>query len=144
MFGPLKAQRKNSFLEVKVPRYLRDKGWADSMGHVQNEICQWATEKIGTTSGKVIFDLVLCRWVDPLPLMSILLEIANARHMGMNVVVRLPKPDFGPSPSEIGPYQNSPNRFLLYLDQEGFLDCLDSFNDKVAYYSSKPGEDRQI
>lgn len=136
-FGPPLTQQKDDYLEIRLPKYLRDKGWANGMGHVQHEIGRRAAAD-SNISREVAFDFTSCRWVDPLPLMSILLEVITVRNLGMEVVIRLPEPDIGPNSNEKGPYQESPNRLLLFLAQEGFLDCLDNLKDKGIRYSSKP------
>lgn len=127
-FGPPTILSKDDHLEVKLPMYFRDEGWANGMGQVQDEITRWA-EQISVNSKKVVFDFSSCRWIDPFPLMSLLIEIAQARHLGLPVEILLPEPDDGPKPTETGPYQVSPNRLLWFLHQEGFLDCLDRLMD---------------
>jgi hypothetical protein len=69
--------------------------------------------------------------------MSILLEVTNAVFLRLNVTIRLPKSDAGPKQLEIGPYQESPNRMLYFLAQEGFLTCLDRLNTKRIYFDEK-------
>jgi hypothetical protein len=93
--------------------------------------------------GRLVFDFTECRWIDPLPLMSLLLEIFNARSAGIQVEIRLPSPDDGPNPSEVGPYQKSPNRLLWFLNEEGFFSCLDALkNDGDLIYPKH--ESREI
>ena len=130
-FAIPKVQSRNGYHEVRLPRYFRDEAWANGMGSVQAAIENIAVLKdISTT--KVVFDFDKCRWIDPLPLMSVLLEIANARSLNIPVAIHLPQTDHGPALSEVGPYQVSPNRLLWFLNQEGFFDCLDTLNDGEA------------
>jgi len=130
-FDVPKVRPSNGHHEVQFPKYFRDEAWANGMGAVQAAIINEASQS-DTPTKKVIFDFTKCRWIDPLPLMSVLLEIANARSLDIPVDIRLPEPDDGPHPSEVGPYQESPNRLLWFLDQEGFFDCLDSLGGDDA------------
>ncbi|MBM0105829.1 hypothetical protein JM946_13900 [Steroidobacter sp. S1-65] len=116
---------------VHLPRYLRDESWANSMGAIQEAI---APQKLGGTASlnQLTFDFVPCRWIDPLPLMSILIEIKHAVASGLRVRIVLPKADDGPDPLEVGPYQTSPNRLLWFLDQEGFLDHIEQLSKSHA------------
>lgn len=133
-FDILRIQNCTDFLEIKIPTLLRDKNWANGIGQIQSSILLWAAQHSDTAKNKAIIDFYLCRWIDPLPLLSLLLEIANARHLGMTIDVLLPDPDSGPHPLEIGPYQRSANRFLRFLDQEGFLDCLEGIGGIGIHY----------
>ncbi len=137
LFGPPLTQQKDDYLEIRLPKYLRDQGWANGIGFVQNEIDRRAAAD-SNISREVAFDFMSCRWIDPLPLMSILLEVITARNLGMKVIICLPESDAGPNSDEKGPYQESPNRLLLFLAQGGFLDCLDNLKDAGICYSSKP------
>lgn len=136
IFGPPITHYKDDCLEVRLPKYFRDQGWANGIGQVQDEICRYATQNL-TMQRKVVFDFRSCRWIDPFPLMSILLETANSRHLGMSIDIRLPEADTGMRSLAKGPYQESPNRLLLFLKQEGFLDCIDKQNDECIRYFPK-------
>ena len=131
LFSVPQLRLSSGHLEVRFPKYFRDEAWANGMGAVQAAISN-DTPKSDTPTQKVIFNFDKCRWIDPLPLMSILLEIVNARSLDIPVDIRLPKLDDGPRSSEDEPYQASPNRLLWFLDQEGFFDCLDNFGDDDA------------
>ncbi|PKO28659.1 MAG: hypothetical protein CVU32_00175 [Betaproteobacteria bacterium HGW-Betaproteobacteria-5] len=139
-FGLTAMRRSNGNCVVALPPYLRDKVWANGMGSVQAAISEVA-QSDALPKKRVIFDFTKCCWIDPLPLMSLLLEIANARNLGITVEVRLPEPDGGPKPTEVGPYQGSPNRLLWFLNEEGFLDCLDSLADDGLVYLPKAGRE---
>lgn len=127
-------------LLVKLPHYFRDRTWANGMGSIQTCILKHA---YNGHMNRLVFDFTECCWIDPLPLMSLLLEIFNARSAGVRVEICLPSPDDGPSPSEIGPYQGSPNRLLWFLNEEGFFNCLDGLeDDKDLIYPRR--ENREI
>jgi hypothetical protein len=119
----------NVGLVMILPQYFRDKDWANCIDNIQYGIDRLAHIH-ARESRRLVFDFTKCRWIDPLPLMSILIEIYNARKLEIPVELRIPEPSPDrPDPSEIGPYQTSPNRLLWFLNEEGFFDCLDKLAD---------------
>ncbi|TXG77070.1 hypothetical protein E6Q11_03400 [Candidatus Dojkabacteria bacterium] len=118
---------------ITIPARCRDNAWADNVADVQAVITTCATEF--NPRKKIIFDFLDCRWIDPLPLMSVLLEISCAEKSGLEVEIRLPESDDNLSLENSGPYHKSPNRFLRFLHEEGFLDCL-----KKLECSGKPSD----
>lgn len=103
--------------KVIVPQYLRDNDWAVSIGSIQKNLDGLASDQKG-----VAFDFSETRWIDPLPLLSLLIEITNLVKRGVAVQATFPTADNGSHASEINkPYQNSPNRLLLFLAKEGFF-----------------------
>lgn len=107
-------------MRVSIPQHLRDNDWATSIGYLQNEL-----DSITSNHGEVVFDFVEARWIDPLPLLSLLIEITNLAKRGIATKAIFSAEDKGPSPAEINqPYQNSPNRLLLFLAKEGFFEEL--------------------
>lgn len=139
-FNKPSCSQVNNCLEVHFPKFFRDQGWANGMGAVQDAITLQLL-KTDAPKKKVTFDFTDCRWIDPLPLLSSLIEITNACLLGMAVAIRLPASDDGPHPDELGPYQESPNRLLWFMDQEGFFDCLDHFknSDGMINYPQRGG-----
>jgi hypothetical protein len=93
---------------IKFPKDYRDGVWSKEIGEMQEEILRKREVELN-------FDLSKCEWIDPLPLMSILLEIAYAQSSGTHVNVHLPRYGNG--------YEQY-HRVLRFLDQEGFLTCL--------------------
>jgi len=79
------------------------------------------------------FDFTFCRWVDPLPLMSILLEIFHISHpastssLNTRITIALPN---APPVQVPGPYQLHPDRLFRYLKYEGFLESIKDLKDK--------------
>ena len=124
-------------LKIVIPEYLRDSIWATNIGTIQ-ELISSGYQANPNAEKKLVFDFEKCRWVDPIPLMSILLEIVSAINRQIVVEVKLPNPDEGVSFNERGPYQNSPNRMLLFLTLEGFLDCLSSLENEGLQFTNKP------
>jgi len=136
-FGPPLAAEIADCLEIRLPKYFRDEGWAKGIGQIQHKIEQRAPMELNHPR-RIVFDFTLCRWIDPFPLMSVLIEIASSRRMGIDVLIRFPEPDAGPNSNEIGPYQESPNRLLFFLARSGFLYCLENLKDNGIQYSPKP------
>jgi hypothetical protein len=145
---------------VKLPQPFCDKDWADGMGRVQKRINAMAKfqEKIskmnhvqekllqleykrGRYANKIQFDFRECHWANPLPLMSVLVDVFFARKNGIWVEIKLPDPDTeGPKSHEINPsQQETPNRMLKFLNDEGFFDSLDQHfeNDVDLVYPRK-------
>ena len=137
-FGIPRIQQGSDYLEIKLPKFFRDDGWANSIGLVQYEISRYSSRHL-MIPRKILFNFNSCRWIDPFPLMSVLLEIANALHIGMTVKVKLPEYDSGSNPFEQGPYQKSPNRLLLFLAQEGFINCLDDLKCNIEFLNRPDG-----
>lgn len=136
-FGPLLIKPSAEHLEIQLPKHFRDIGWADSIKGLQD----WVKSFAETTSNpfrEVIFDFNQCRWIDPLPLMSLLVEILTIRSLQIPVKILLPEPDTDYPPIHGSPYQDSPNRLLFFLAQEGFIDCIESRNDEQIKIESKP------
>lgn len=120
---------KDGFVMV-LPRYFRDVAWANGMSRIQADIDKLAHSP-ASDKKRLIFDFTDCRWIDPLPLMSVLIEISNAISLEIPVEICLPEPfPVRPDPKETGPYQTSPNRLLWFLNEEGFFDCLDTLASK--------------
>lgn len=135
-FGLANMRQSNGNYVLKLPNYFRDKVWADGMENIQTDILELA-RSADLQEKRLVVDFTKCCWIDPLPLMSLLLEIANARSQGITVEIRLPESDNGPRPNEVGPYQESPNRLLWFLNEEGFLDCLNELADDGLIYLPK-------
>lgn len=129
----IKLYRSDSKLSrVTFPLRLRDNNWADDIGSIQREL-----DKLASNENPVEFDLTKCRWIDPLPLLSLLIEIVRSAKRGIQIQVRFPSPDDGPEPDEKNtPYQKSPNRLLLFLAREGFFDELIN-HDITAYVGTE-------
>ncbi|TAL42949.1 MAG: hypothetical protein EPN89_16720, partial [Methylovulum sp.] len=101
--------------KIIIPKRFRDNIWASKIGDIQRSI-----ENVLSTNSLIEFNFTECRWVDPLPLLSMLMEMANAKKIGHEVQAIFPQGDKGSKQSENSwTYQSSPNRFLLFLAKEG-------------------------
>lgn len=118
-------------LEITFPKYFRDKGWANGIGRVQEEIDSYAANLLQQDK-KIVFDLRACLWIDPIPAMSILLEVSYARHLGVPVRILLPSPSDNTDQNDDDPYQKSPNRLLLFIAREKIFQCFSGQDDGVV------------
>lgn len=114
------AQRNSTPQEatIIIPRFLRDNNWSTSIGDIQRELDSLVLHGI-----EVKFDFTDCRWIDPLPSLSLLIEIVQTAKRGITLTVYFPSVDnIRLDPKEINkPYEESPNRLLLFLAKEGFF-----------------------
>jgi hypothetical protein len=113
----------NSY-RVIIPEQLRDNNWSAKIGSIQRLI-----DELEPKNYLIEFDFTKCRWIDPLPLLSMLMEMVSAKKRGFEVKAFFPSSDEGaPEQQRHWVYQNSPNRLLLFLAKEGFFDELLKFN----------------
>jgi hypothetical protein len=122
-FGPLKIVANGNDLILHCPPYFRDQSWSDEIGSVQSAIAHWADSLSGCKRSFRV-DLSACRWIDPLPAISVALEAVREKLSGADVQVILPKPDDGSLSDIFGPYQETPNRVVRFLVDEGFCEAL--------------------
>lgn len=118
----LSGPDESGILRIMIPPRYRDKSWSADIGLIQRSINQL---RPGVNSLHISFEK--CRWIDPLPALSILMESVRAKLIGIKVRTYFPKPDGGPRRGEKGPYQSSPNRLLLFFAREGFFHQLLSY-----------------
>jgi len=117
----------NDVLEIRLPRLFRDVWWANSIGRITKEINSYAGVLLKSRK-QVIFDFSKCRWIDPIPLMSMLLEIAKTCELHLYTKLRvptLPTASDRQIDREEKPYLESPARLLWFLTHEGFIDCIE-------------------
>lgn len=106
---------------VTVPNTLRDNNWTESIGHIQH-----ALDALSVGKHQVVFDFTKARWVDPLPLLSLLIEIVSLKNRNIDVQVIFPsRNESNPSSNESDKAVHAcPNRVLLYYAKEGFFNAL--------------------
>ncbi len=107
--------------KVIIPKTLRDNNWTESIGSIQKKL-----ESLSPGVHEVIFDFTEARWIDPLPLLSLLIEIVSLKRRKINIQVKFPaRNNRGPSAQEEKKaVQACPNRVLLYYAKEGFFSAL--------------------
>jgi hypothetical protein len=101
---------------INLPPQCRDEAWARERGRLQE--CMTFTLRPECLQ----FSFIECEWIDPLPLMSIVLEVAHARSLGIEVKILLPDEN---STKNAG-------RLLKFIAEEGFLECLDVLRKKYG------------
>jgi len=120
---PSKLRLQNE--TIQVPIHLRDDEWSSGIGSLQRSIDNWSS-----ASKRLVFDFRQCRWIDPLPAISLLLEMATAKQRGFHVKAIFPAiandelQDETISAENIEIYPQSPNKFLRFFAGEGYFSCL--------------------
>ena len=128
---------------IELPPYFRDEEWANKRGIIQEEILK-LKNSCEKHKKKLKIEFSNCKWIDPLPLMFLLLEIFSAREHNIRVEINTPEPDENLKQQlEVGqPYKGSPNPLLRFLHEGGFFDCLELLqNDEDLVYLQ--AEDRE-
>jgi hypothetical protein len=100
-----------------VPYQFRDDTWSQQIGSLQRRLDRLSPEIQPTFE----VDFTNCRWIDPLPALSLLIEMARAIRRGFSVTALLPDPSDnleGRSP-EVGA-----GKLMLFLAKEGFLSSI--------------------
>lgn len=108
------APRSDSFA---VPASFRDDAWSQSIGPLQRRLDALSGAE-GTTFS---FDFSNCRWIDPLPALSLLIEMARIVRRGVVVTASFAGPE-GNSKDRTS--NSSAAKLLLFLAKEGFLQTL--------------------
>jgi hypothetical protein len=110
----ISRQTSSTTCRINLPPQCRDEAWAKERGYIQ--------ERMTSTPNleHLQFNFLTCEWIDPLPLMFIVLEVAHARSLGIKVKILLPDENFT---------ENS-GRLLKFIAEEGFLKCLDVLREK--------------
>ena len=107
--SPIEISVKHYRLKINVLEDLRDNAWAAYFGDIQyildNPI------NYDPIISEVLFDFTLCEWADPLPLLSIIISIAEFTNKGNKARVKLPSVKNATAKAK---------GFLKYLAKEGF------------------------
>lgn len=127
---PFDARWVDGVLTLVAASDLNERSWAAWFGGLQAGLDerQWQGQDIHTC----VIDLRLCRWADPLPLLSLAISLANFEDKGGDVQLFLP--EVCPKPGEVrltdsgqGGLQRDcmdGGRLLKFMAREGFLDLL--------------------
>jgi hypothetical protein len=129
---------------LKIPEIYRDREWADNNGIIiQTEMGKLiAFRGADNEHPQFIVDFRECRWIDPLPCMSLLMEISYALHRNAKIKILLPKKNKNSRKQSIKAnkdaldhYPQTAEKLLLFLKQEGFLESLDKegMSGRVEY-----------
>lgn len=118
---------------INVPRRLRDDNWSLDIGVLQRDL-----EKLSPKDTPCLqFNFTKCRWIDPLPALSLLIEMSKAKHCGFKVIASFPPIDeikaddkhYKQPPDQqvkerYNPYLYSPNKLLRFFAREGYFSAL--------------------
>lgn len=100
-------------LTVKLPNHFRNKIWAEQFGGLYQIIQNENVEEL-IILGKYLL------WVDPIPLMSLIVLIEQSLHLPPNKIkIVLPTPV---NTFEVDSKEEQNNIVLKFLNEEGFLD----------------------
>ncbi|PIY51906.1 MAG: hypothetical protein COZ01_09550, partial [Zetaproteobacteria bacterium CG_4_10_14_0_8_um_filter_55_43] len=134
--------------DVNVPSRLRDDNWGLVIGELQRDIQNLSSE------ASLSFNFTKCRWVDPLPALSLLVEMAQAKGRGLNVRAVFPPEiitknkdqvtDANNNPPEyIDIYPKQPNKLLRFFAREGYFTALLGLGIPI-FLGKKPIDDAII
>lgn len=105
---------------ITIPRHFRDDTWSSHIGLLQRDL-----DLLSPGGLPLQFDFGECRWIDPLPALSLLIEMTKLVKRGVSVKALFPALDKTDTPVETKePYHSSPNKLLLFLAKEGFFTSL--------------------
>lgn len=114
---------------IQLPKEYRNNVWAESFGKIQHELRKADLEK-----EEIVVDASKCVWADPLPLLSLIICLAEINNKRIVKKIFLPK---------IFDAQIEQKGFLAYLNKEGFLDNIISHNIKLLV-STENGEEESF
>jgi len=125
--SPLNITIGGSILRIIVSNWLRDAQWGAYYGVIQNALQKG--EWFGKHIDSIIIDMRSCYWADPIPMLALLLSIAEFTDQHGHVKIMLPS---GKNEGE--------RRFLKYLSREGFLEHILNAQERLlleAHWGSK-------
>ena len=104
----------NNELIISFPELFRNKVWAERFGAIYSFI---ENESQKSSLSKIVLDFQYCKWIDPVPLLSILVFISQKLNLPKNnIAFRIPNID-GDVDSKI---------VCKFLYEEGFIDAFES------------------
>jgi hypothetical protein len=122
--NPISSSVISDTFHISLPEKLREANWVSYFGTIQRTLEKLLSKK---AIQSFHFNFKNCRWADPIPVMSILMEIAKhsnpnvENHTQAKISISAP---LGHSAVGTNPYQRSPDRLYSFLANEGFLDCI--------------------
>jgi len=112
---PIEIIIDNNEYKFIFPEKYRNLSWSEYFGEIQNIL-----RNISDINIKVIFDLSKVTWIDPLPLLSLQISIAELNKNEIRVYLPRIDANYGYS-----------NKILAFLLSEGFFEC---FPNNVSFY----------
>lgn len=114
----VKNENGEQYLTIIFPPEYRNNVWANEFGEIQHVISNIIPDIL-----RITFDFSNCIWVDPLPLLSLLLTISEIKN-SLEKKIIFPK---------IGDNSNKSDKVLAFLHTEGFIEQF--INNKVEIYN---------
>ena len=104
---------EDNILYVDLGKYYRNKQWAGNFGEIQKVIEEnnYNNQEIN----KIVYNLSVCEWADPLPLLSLIIALKTFKEDGGSNIIILP------TLSSL--YKSKSDKVLKFLEKEGFLKC---------------------
>ena len=126
MNNEFRIEVKDNQVKISFPEEFRSLIWSTSFGSIQKII----DDKIynGTAFNTLIIDMSNCVWVDPVPMLSLLISLKSFMNDTTSVIYfYIPQIDIAAKPLK------SHNAFLAFLAQEGFIDELRNMGVKIFF-----------
>ncbi|MCL2041033.1 MAG: hypothetical protein FWG84_03205 [Bacteroidales bacterium] len=113
---------------VTIPEKLRNKGWAESFGNIQEEL-----RNLSENFDEIKVNFTKCNWADPLPLLSLLIALSEIPN-NISKTIHLPTPNV---------YSFEQKRFLAFVFKEGFVENCSQFNIRVLHSTSNEFSEKE-
>ncbi len=123
--------------KLRLQKIIRDDVWSELIGTLQFDLEALTASQIQKS---VCFDFTNCRWIDPIPALSLLIEMTYARNMGIEVSAKFSAGIEENESEETGKeqsvsnsnqiknsieiYPDDPNKLLRFLAKEGYFQAL--------------------
>ena len=102
---------------ITLPNEFRNKNWSESYGRIQIKL-----RNLNNSITEILIDGTKCYWADPLPLLSLIISLAEITNKQIEKKLYLP---YLPQTSL------KQKRFLAFIEKEGFLDNFSKYNIKL-------------
>jgi hypothetical protein len=122
---PFDIKVDSSVLNIDFETHFRNKEWAETFGSIQKAISE--NKFAGSPFVELKIYFTKCQWVDPLPLLSLLIIINQYKSVGGKTTVMLPT---------LKENLDELNKVLKFLNDEGFLKEL--IKCSTVFYGSDP------
>lgn len=121
----INLKEENGIVTIKYPPKYRNGAWGNGFGLVQEYF-----RNISSKISVIVIDLSEITWIDPLPILSLLLSIAeirkNENFFELKIRMIIPKENANLGKSK---------KVLAFLSLEGFIDQFQKLNVDIIEYS---------
>lgn len=123
MIEPIKTVFSSNSVTITLPEQFRIKYWSENYGEIQI-LLRNLSDSITT----IRIDIAACIWVDPLPLLSLIISLAELGDKAIEFIIPTIK-----GRSDDGSYKQTTNKVLAFLQVEGFFDQLKKLDISFHY-----------